>query len=91
MTPYEWVTGGTPDISSLIDYDPVWYFDEVALFPEPKRHIGHWLGEAYNVSQAICYWILPISGTPIAGSTVTSISIEDQYYLIIAPIMINCL
>jgi hypothetical protein len=30
-TPYEAVTGNTPDISSLIDYDfyePIWYHDE---------------------------------------------------------------
>ncbi len=39
-TPYEVIHGHTPDISSLMDYDfyePVWYYDELSQFPEPKR------------------------------------------------------
>ena len=80
-TPFEAVTGDTPDISSIMDYDfyePVWYYDEVAAFQEPKRHIGRWLGQACNVGQAMCYWILPASGIPIARSTITPISHEDH-------------
>jgi hypothetical protein len=80
-TPYEAVTGDTPDISSIMAYDfyePVWYYDKIAAFPEPKRHIGRWLGQSYNIGQAMCYWILPLSGIPIAQSTVTPLSHEDQ-------------
>ncbi len=42
-TPYEALTGDTPDISSIMDYDfyePIWYYDEISQFLEPKRHIG---------------------------------------------------
>lgn len=66
-----------PDISSIMDYDfyePVWYYDETAAFPESKRHIGRWLGQSYNIGQAMCYGILPLSGATIAHSTVTPLS-----------------
>lgn len=80
-TPYEVVTGNNPDISSLIDFDfyePVWYYDEHQQFPEPKRLIARWLGEAHNVGQAMCYYILPASGIPIAQSTVQPISSDQR-------------
>jgi len=79
-TPYGAVTGHTPDISSLTDYDfyePVWYFDELAQFPESKCHIRRWLGEACTIGQAMCYYVLPKNGIPIARSTVQPIT-EDQ-------------
>ncbi|MFN9979733.1 MAG: hypothetical protein ACK53Y_07460, partial [bacterium] len=75
-TPYEAVLGHTPDISSLATfsfYEPVWFIDQTEEFPKPRRKIGRWLGEAYNISQAMCYWVLPISGIPIARSTMTPI------------------
>ncbi len=80
-TPFEAVTGDTPNISSLMDndcYKPICYFDEVSQFKEPKRHIGQWLGQAHNIGQAMCYWILPASGIPIACSSVTAISFEEH-------------
>jgi hypothetical protein len=78
-TPFEIVTGNTPDISEYISfewYQPVWYFDNTS-FPEPTRHVGHWIGVAHNIGQAMCFWVLPMSGIPIARSTVQPISIED--------------
>jgi len=78
-TPYEAVLGHTPDISSLATfnfYEPVWYIDQTEDFPKPRRKLGHWLGEAHNIGQAMCYWVLPISGIPIARSTVTPIPTE---------------
>jgi hypothetical protein len=71
-TPFGLVTGNTPDISECIAFhwfQPVWYFDHTS-FPEPTRHIARWIGVAHNVGQAMCYWILPESGIPIARSTV---------------------
>jgi hypothetical protein len=62
-----------PDNSSVTDFDsyePVWYFDEVASFPEPKWKMARCLGEAYDIGQAMCYFILSESGIPIAISTV---------------------
>jgi len=79
-TPYEAVMGHTPDISSLATfnfYEPVWYIDQTSEFPKPKRKLGRWLGEAYDIGQAMCYWVLPISGIPIARSSVQPIPPED--------------
>jgi hypothetical protein len=78
-TPYEAVMGHTPDILSLTTfnfYEPVWYLEQTKEFPKPKRKMGRWLGEAYNIGQALCYWILPISGIPNARSTVQAIPQE---------------
>jgi hypothetical protein len=80
-TPYEAILGDTPDISSLIDYDfyePVWYYCETNTFPEPKRLLARWLGEAHKVGQAMCYYILPASGIPVACSTVQPVSPEER-------------
>jgi hypothetical protein len=80
-TPFEAVLGDTPDISSIAMFDfyePIWYFEQHASFPEPKRLLGRWLGEATNVGQAMCYWVLPESGIPIARSTVQQISDEQK-------------
>jgi hypothetical protein len=45
-TPYEILTGKTPDISEFLEftwYQPVWYY-EPTVFPEQTRHIGRWVG-----------------------------------------------
>ncbi len=79
-TPFEALTGNTPDISSLIDFDfyqPVWYYDQVAEFPEPKRHMARWLGEAYDIVQAMCYWVIPSSGIPIVHITIQNVDWEQ--------------
>jgi hypothetical protein len=79
-TPWEVVLGRTPDISSLAEYDfyePVWYYD-AEDFPEPRRHLGRWLGEATHIGQAMCYYILPISGVPIARSSVQPVTDAEK-------------
>ncbi len=40
-------------ISQVNFSEPEWYCD-AEDFPEPKRHIGHWLGEATCIGQAMC-------------------------------------
>jgi len=75
-TPYEIVTGNTPDISEYLHfswYQPIWYYDPSG-FPETRELIGHFLGVTHNVGQAFCYWILPKSGAPIARTTVRPIT-----------------
>ena len=47
------------------------------MFPVEKQLPGRWLGDAHRVGQALCYWILPVSGVPIARSTVQPISKDD--------------
>jgi len=78
-TPYEILTGYTPDISEFLEftwYQPVWYY-EPTVFPAQTRHIGRWIGVAHKVSQAMCFWILPISGVPIAQTMVQPITKQD--------------
>jgi hypothetical protein len=45
-TPWEIVTGNTPDISEYITYewyDPVWYYDPLVRFPEEQKQLARWL------------------------------------------------
>ncbi len=79
-TPYEVVTGRTPDISEYLDfhwYQPIWYFDQEAQFPEERRKLGRWLGVAHRVGQALCYYVLPISAIPIICSTIQPVSRDE--------------
>lgn len=64
-TPLEIVTDHTPDVSEYLDYtwyEPVWYFDQEAEFPDARWKWARWLGVAHRVGQALCYYILPASG-----------------------------
>jgi hypothetical protein len=79
-TPYEIITGRTPDISEYIDfsfYDWIWYYDSEVAFPEQKRKLGRWLGVSHRVGQAMCYWVLTASGKPISRSTVQPLSRDE--------------
>jgi hypothetical protein len=79
-TPYEAIYGHTPDISSLCEFDfyvPIWYYEHNA-FPEDKRVMGRWLGEAHKIGQALCYWVLPSTGVPIARSMVQPIAESEK-------------
>jgi len=51
----------------------VYYYDP-SDFPEDRELIGRFIGVAHNVGQALCYWILPKSGRPIARTTVRPIT-----------------
>ena len=78
-TPYEIVAGDTPNITEWFKYDiyqPVWFYSP-AVFPVEKQLLGRWLGVAHRVGQALCYWILPVLGVPIARLTVQPISKDD--------------
>ena len=72
---------GTPpiDITEWLEYDfyqPVWFYSPAA-FPVEKQLLGRWLGVAHRVGQALCYWVLPVSGVPIARSTVQPMSKDN--------------
>ena len=84
--PFKLLTGNTPDISEYIAYEwyqPVWYHDSTS-FPNTSKQIGRWIGVAHNIGQAMCSWILPASGVPIARSTVQPISKAELTTPIIA-------
>jgi hypothetical protein len=79
-TPWEIVTGHTPDISEYTTfawYDPVWYYEPMASFPEERKLLAQWLGVAHQVGQAMCYYLLLADGMVIARSTVQPILRED--------------
>jgi hypothetical protein len=79
-TPWEIVTGHTPDISEYTTfawYNPVWYYEPMASFPEERKLLAQWLGVAHRVGQAMCYYLLLADGMVIARSTVQPILRED--------------
>ena len=81
-TPYEHVTGDTPDISEWIEhswYDLILYKDSNKHFPSKcGEQVGRWLGVSHRVGQALCYWILPKSGMPISRTTVRPVMAAER-------------
>jgi hypothetical protein len=76
-TPYEMTTGQTPDISEYTKfgfYEMLWYYDEMAVFPEDRRKLGRWLGVVHRIGQALCYYLLNANDQIIVCSTVQKIS-----------------
>jgi hypothetical protein len=79
-TPYEIVTGNTPDISEYAQYqwyEPIWFYDEIREFPHDRQTLGRWLGIAHRVGQALCYYVLRSNGSVIARTTIQPIPPED--------------
>jgi hypothetical protein len=66
----------TDQVVTFNFYEPVWYIEQTEDFPNPKRKLGRWLGEAYNIGQALCYWVITSTGNPIARSTIQQIPRE---------------
>jgi len=78
-TPYEIVTGNTPDISEYCQYwwyEPIHYLEQINAFPQDKLTLGRWLGVAHQVGQALCYFVLTETGQVIARTTVQPIPKE---------------
>ena len=80
-TGYELVTGSTPDISEYCDfdfYDLVWYHVEKhPPLSKESRQLARWIGVAHRIGSDLCYWLMPVSGTPIAETTVQHVTAED--------------
>jgi hypothetical protein len=75
-TPYEVLTGDTPDISDYLNfefYQWVKVYDPMA-FPSSCEYLGRWLGPAHQIGQALCYFILKENGQVIARTTVRSLT-----------------
>ena len=81
-TAMEHVTGKTPDISELCDfdfYDLVWYYPGPhPNFGDELRKLGRWLGIAHRIGSELCYWILTKEGHVIAETTVQHVIREDM-------------
>jgi hypothetical protein len=39
--------------------------------------LARWIGIAHRVGQAMCYWLLPKSGIPVARTTIQPLSQEE--------------
>ena len=68
-TGYERMTGNTPDISEMLDFDIwdlVWYHQPGTDTSEPVRRLGRWLGVAHQIGSDMCYWVIPVSGIVLA-------------------------
>ena len=81
-TPWESVTGNTPDISEYLDfdfYDLVWYFPTVhASISDDDRELARWIGVAHRIGSDMCYWLMPVSGVPVANTTVQHVTRDDM-------------
>jgi hypothetical protein len=76
-TGYERMTGYTPDISEMLDFDIwnlIWYHQPGTDTSEPVRRLGRWLGIAHRIGSDMCYWVIPVSGVVLACITVQRIS-----------------
>lgn len=75
------ITGKTPDISEYLDfdfYDLVWYWRAPhSSMTEHTRELARWMGVAHRVGSDMCYWLMPVSGTPVVNSTVQHVTAED--------------
>ena len=77
----EMVTGFTPDISDLLDFefwDLVWFYPHKhPSITDDARQLGRWMGSARNVGTSLTYWIMPVSGKPLTDDSVEHVTAED--------------
>ena len=74
-------TSQTPDISEYTEfgfYEMIWYYDEMAVFPEDRRKLGRCFGVAHRIGQALCYYLLNQDAQIIVHSTVQKISQDEK-------------
>ena len=77
-TPFEFVTGETPDISEYLDFsywDFVWFKDNAGL---GEVQLGRWCGVAKKIGNSMTYYVLPITGKATACGTVAPLSNIDM-------------
>jgi len=77
--PYEVLTGNTPDISEFLEFSwfqPVWNY-EPSVFPEQNKLLSRWIGIAHRAGKAMCLWVLPMSGVPIARTTIQALDKKE--------------
>jgi len=80
-TPYERITGNTPDISEWLDfnfYDWCWFWNAPAQdLTEDRADLGRFLGVAHRIGSDMCYWVLNDSGKVLARTTVQRMTKDD--------------
>jgi len=92
-TPYEAITGNTPDISKWLDfdfYDWCWYWNvPTHELTEEKAELGRILGVAHRVGSDMCYWVLTDNGKVIARTMVQRVIKDDLASTVVTDKM-NC-
>ena len=79
-TPYEHITGSTPNITPYILfnwYDDVYFHMPTADFPHEKRVLGKLIGVADNCSDELAYVVITSSGIPMTRKSVWAIPPEQ--------------
>ena len=79
--PEEGYTGTTPDVSEDAQfqwYEPVWFIDTRAQFPEDRRRLGRWIGVAETVGSPLASYIMTETGKYLVRSSVSPLSEEDK-------------
>jgi len=75
------VTGFTPDISDLLDFEfwtLVWFYPHKhPSITDDARQLGRWMGSARNVGTSLTYWIMTVSGKPVTDDSVQHVTAED--------------
>jgi hypothetical protein len=72
-TPTEKALGSTPDILQYYQldwYEPVFYWDHTAMFPNERKCLGRWLGVAENYTHLMAFHILKPNGEVIVRKDV---------------------
>jgi len=80
VTPEEYATGHTPDISAhgMFDwYQPIWYWTPTIKFPHQKKTLGRWLGVNKDCSAPMAFYILSQSGHQLTRKDVWAITRDE--------------
>ena len=78
-TPYESITGDTPDISEYTDFgfwDLVWFWDKPRDEENPK--LGRWLGIAHRIGSALFYYVIKSNGQVESRTTLQHVTKFDM-------------
>ena len=81
-TPFERRYGYTPDISTILHFsfwDPIYFFDSEASFPESHERSGHFIGFTESIGDALTYWVYDdITHQVLARSVVRSKAVQNK-------------
>ena len=81
QTPETLMTGQTPDISHLLEFDWfdwVMYYDSETKFPEDSEVLGRWLGPAQDIGPMMCSKIQKPNGNCYYTSTYRALTPEEM-------------
>ena len=77
-TPFEKLTGETPDISEYLDL----VFNNWVIFKEDtglgEVQVGRFLGVSHNVGSLMSFWVLPPSGIPVSRTSVQRLTLIEK-------------